>query len=103
MNVEYESYRDEHGTLIDSLEFEDSRFESAAVIHGDDEDDSLLVRAKTTDGDMIESSFHLTERQYRGVVSDEPMSLHEDLREALLKVGLAVEPHNLFDGDANDS
>lgn len=103
MNVAYESFRDEHGTLIDSLEFEDSRFESAVVIHGDDEDDSLTVRARTTEDDVMEYTFNTTERQYRGIVGDEPTSLHDDLREGLLKVGFAVEPRRLFKELGGDS
>lgn len=99
MNVTMESSRDEHGTLIDSLEFSDSRFESAVVIHGEDEDDSITVRARTTDDDVVEYSFHKVERQYKGVVGDDPVSLHEDLRDALLKTGFVVEPKSLFEGD----
>lgn len=95
MQVDHETFRDEQGTLVDRLTIEGSRFDEAVVVHGDE---SVTLRAQTTDDQIVEYPMQLTGRQYRGVRPDTPdASIHEDLRNALLTVGFAVEPWGFMD------
>jgi len=96
--MSHETLQDEAGNPIEAIEFDGERFDSMVVIQDGEYPTDLVIRAKRTDGRLIECAADVNNTQYQGIELVEGMEMPTELELGLQQIGYTVE-HAIGDSD----